>query len=183
MSQEVVYYSLPYRNTKAREAVQSNATRLVLSAYEGSKLSQPARVRPLYYYDLQSNASGSSLYTNNNQITLTADASNPSGFAYTGTMTVLVPTNKVFIFYGLADLSPEPVLDAWQLKIQDKSYPILYMSPDINVDQDASYIYPAPFRAIPPQTTFTLTFYGSAAGPDNIDMLGFVAELGTAPGE
>lgn len=183
MSQEVVYYAVPYRDTATREKAQQTAIDAAITTYNASNLSKPVRVRPLYYYDLQNNAVGTSLYTNNNEITLATASGSPEGFGYSANMTVKVPTDKVFVIYGLADLSAVPVLDAWKLQIQDKVYPILYLSPDIKVDPNASYVYPTSFRAIPPQTTFILTFYGSGTGPDNIDMLGYVAELGTAPGE
>lgn len=181
MTPNQAWYSVPYRDTGHREQTVANAIQLVTASYLNSKLSQPVRVRPLYYYDLQNNSVGTSVYNNSNEVTLSSLSTPVDGFTYDATQQFTVPNNKAFIFYGISDLAANPVLQAWKLTIENTVYPDLYLAPEILADQDKRYIYPTTFRALPPNTTATIVFYGSGAGPDNIDMLGFVAELGSAP--
>lgn len=163
---------VPYRDTAARIATEQSAETLVINAFDNASLGTP-RVRTGYWYDLQ--LAGASGYSGSNELTF-ASGSNKYGFPDMVVLSITVPQNKVFSFYGIADYTADPSLQAMQINQQDVSFPLLYLSPDLYTNEDHKAIFNGPLPAVVQGQEVTITLYGTAATTDKIDILFKIAE-------
>ncbi len=176
MPKDFVFYPIPYRDTAAREAVVNAAKDLVVKAYT-SLVNPSYAVRPIFFNDFVSAGASSSVVTSTG-IVLSSVTAGPTTFGYSGeaSITFTVPNNKVFIFYGFADYSANPLARLVQVTIAGTQYNPIYLLPEIVTDEDKVYVLKQPFRAIPPNTQATINIFGTGAGTELFDILGFVAE-------
>jgi len=163
---------IPYRDTSGRIATEQSAETNVINKFVEAALGTP-RVRSGYWYDLQE--AGASAYSGSNEITF-ASGSNKYGFPDMVVLAITVPQSKVFSFYGIADYTADPSLQAIQIEQRDVLYPLIYLSPDLYTNEDHKVIFNGPLPAIKQNDNITITLYGSAATTDNIDILFKVAE-------
>ena len=171
-SQDRAFRLVPYRDTAGRIATEQSAETLVISAFVAASLGTP-RVRTGYWYDLEE--AGASAYDKSNDITF-ASGSNKYGFPDMVVLSITVPQSKVFSFYGIADYTADPSLQAMQVTQRDVAFPLMYLSPDIYTNEDHKFIFNGPYPAVVQNDSITITLYGTAATTDHIDLLFKVAE-------
>ena len=178
MPKNFVFYPIPYRDTGKREEVVRQAAAEVAQMYQ-QLVNTSYAVRPLFFYDLIA-ANASPNVVTESGIVLTAISGQPSAstFYYSGqaTITFTVPNNKVYNLYGFADYSAQPVARLVTVTIAGTTYNPIYLAPQILTDEDKIYILNGTFRPIPPNTAATINIYGTGAGTELFDILGFVAE-------
>jgi hypothetical protein len=171
-TQDRAFRLVPYRDTAGRIATEQSAETLVINAFAAASLGTP-RVRTGYWYDLQE--AGASAYSGSNEITF-ASGSNKYGFPDMVVLSITVPQSKVFSFYGIADYTADPSLQAAQITQRDVSFPLMYLSPDLYTNEDHKVIFNGPYPAVVQNDSITITLYGTAATTDKIDILFKVAE-------
>ena len=171
-TQDRAFRLVPYRDTSGRIATAQQAETNVINVFQAAALGTP-RVREGYWYDLQQ--AGASAYDGSNEITF-ATGSNTYGFPDMVQLAITVPQAKAFCFYGIADYTANPSLQAVQFKQRDVSFPIIYLSPDIYTNEDHKAIFNGPLPGIEQNGPVTITLYGTSAGTDNIDILFKLAE-------
>ena len=162
---------VPYRDTQAREATQRDAESVAATLF-GTKVVGTPRVRLGYWYDLQQ---AGAPYNGSNALTFSS-SSNEYGFPDAIAISINIPVNKTFSFYGIADYTPNPSLQAMQISQSSVSYPIIYLSPDLYTNEDHKVIFNGAMPANAPNDHVVITLYGTAATTDNIDILFEVAE-------
>lgn len=174
MSEEITtFYILPYRDLAARLATIKDAQELSKARFEQVNQSS-ARVRNGYWYDLQQ--AGATAYNNSNNLTFSA-GTNTYGFPYMASLNITVPQSKVFTFYGIADYSPSPSLQAVQFVERSVAFPIIYLSPYLYTNEDHEAVMNAPIGYPQSQNDgMTIFLYGTKASTDPIDFLFAVAE-------
>ena len=163
---------VPYRDTAQRVATEQSAETYVINAFNSAALGTP-RVRSGYLYDLQE--AGATDYSGSNELTF-ASGSNKYGFPDVLVLSITVPQNKVFSFYGIADYTADPSLQAMQITQQDVAFPLIYLSPDLYTNEDHKVIFNGPLPAIVQGEGITINLYGTEATTDKIDILFKVAE-------
>ncbi|MGC8699265.1 MAG: hypothetical protein ACP5RE_03725 [Candidatus Acidifodinimicrobium sp.] len=176
MPTDIVFYPIPYRDTAGRERVVADAANK--AAVEYTNLVNPSyAVRPLFFNDFLAAGASSSVVTSTGIVLSSVTASNTT-FNYSGeaSITFTTPNNKVFIIYGFADYSANPVARLVQVTIAGTTYNPIYLAPQVLTDEDKVYVLKQPFRPIPPNTQATVTIFGTGAGTELFDVLGFVAE-------
>lgn len=169
-------YPVPYRDTGKKEMVVSKAAQDVAVSY--TQLVNPNyAVRPIFFNDFLAAGASSSVVTSTG-IVLSSVTASSTTFNYAGqaSITFTVPNNKVYNFYGFADYSANPVARLVQVTIAGTVYNPIYLLPNIVTDEDHQYVLKQPFRPIPPNTQATITIFGTGAGTELFDILGFVAE-------
>jgi len=171
-TQDRAFRLVPYRDTAGRIATEQSAETLVINAFAAASLGTP-RVRTGYWYDLQE--AGASAYSGSNEITF-ASGSNKYGFPDMVVLSITVPQSKAFSFYGIADYTADPSLQAMQITQRDVAFPLIYLSPDLYTNEDHKVIFNGPLPAIVQNDSITITLYGTAATTDKIDILFKVAE-------
>ena len=164
---------VPYRDTAGRIATEQSAETLVIAAFRSLSIGETPRVRSGYWYDLEE--AGASAYDGSNEITF-ASGSNKYGFPDMVVLSITVPQSKVFSFYGIADYTADPSLQAFQITQRDVAYPLIYLSPDLYTNEDHKVIFNGPMPAVGQNDSLTITLYGTAATTDKIDILFKVAE-------
>ena len=164
---------VPYRDTAGRIATEQSAETLVIAAFRSLSIGETPRVRTGYWYDLQE--AGASSYSGSNEIPF-ASGSNKYGFPDVVVLSITVPQSKVFSFYGIADYTADPSLQAMQITQRDVAFPLIYLSPDLYTNEDHKVIFNGPLPAIVQNDSITITLYGTAATTDKIDILFKVAE-------
>ena len=164
---------VPYRDTAGRIATEQSAETLVIAAFRSLSIGETPRVRSGYWYDLQE--AGASAYSGSNEITF-ASGSNKYGFPDMVVLSITVPQSKVFSFYGIADYTADPSLQAFQITQRDVAFPLIYLSPDLYTNEDHKVIFNGPMPAVGQNDSLTITLYGTAATTDKIDILFKVAE-------
>lgn len=176
MPSDIVFYPIPYRDTAGREAVVTTATHTVASEYT-QLVNKSYAVRPLFFNDFIAAGASSSVVTSTGIVLSSVTASNTTfNYGAEASITFTTPNNKVFIIYGFADYSANPVARLVQVTIAGTTYNPIYLAPQVLTDEDKVYVLKQPFRPIPPNTQATITIYGTAAGTELFDVLGFVAE-------
>jgi hypothetical protein len=173
---------VPYRDTAGRIATEQSAETLVIAAFRSLSIGETPRVRSGYWYDLEE--AGASAYDGSNEITFAsgsneitfASVSNKYGFPYMVVLSITVPQSKVFSFYGIADYTADPSLQAFQITQRDVAFPLIYLSPDLYTNEDHKVIFNGPMPAVGQNDSLTITLYGTAATTDKIDILFKVAE-------
>lgn len=163
---------LPYRDTASRENTIQGAQNNVGQAFAQFVGGSP-RIREGYWYDLQ--GAGATAYNGNNSLEFTA-SSNKYGFPDAVTLDITVPQSKVYSVYGVADYSPNPVLQAMQITQNDVDYPLIYLSPLIYNSPDATAIFNGAMPPVEQNSSMTITLYSTAAATDKIDIKFQVAE-------
>lgn len=163
---------IPYRDYPTIENTINNAQAAAAQAFVQYIGASP-RVREGYWYDLQE--AGASAYSGSNEL-LFASSTNKYGFPYAVTLSITIPQAKTFCVYGIADYSPSPALQAFQLTQNDVNFPLVYLSPQIYTNADHRAVLNGNFPAIQQNQDVTLTLYGTAAQTDKIDVLFEVAE-------
>lgn len=166
------YWIVPYRDTATAENTILNAQAAVAKEFITRNLGNP-RVREGYWYDLQE--AGGSAYSGSNELTF-ASGSNKYGFPYQVQLSLTVPQSKAWVFYGIADYSASPALQAFQLSQNDVNFPVVYLSPHLYTAPDHRAILNGNFAAIAENDSITLNLYGTAAQTDKIDILFELAE-------
>ena len=164
---------VPYRDTAGRIATEQSAETLVIAAFRSLSIGETPRVRSGYWYDLEE--AGASAYDGSNEITF-ASGSNKYGFPDMVVLNITVPQSKVFSFYGIADYTADPSLQAFQITQRDVAFPLIYLSPDLYTNEDHKVIFNGPMPAVGQNDSLTITLYGTAATTDKIDILFKVAE-------
>ncbi len=164
---------VPYRDTAGRIATEQSAETLVIAAFRSLSIGETPRVRSGYWYDLEE--AGASAYDGSNEITF-ASGSNKYGFPDMVVLSITVPQSKVFSFYGIADYTADPSLQAFQITQRDVAFPLIYLSPDLYTNEDHKVIFNGPMPAVGQNDSLTITLYGTAATTDKIDILFKVAE-------
>ena len=164
---------VPYRDTSARIATERDAESAAIDAFVQLSLGSAPRIRTGYWYDLQK--AGASAYDGNNELTF-ASTSNKYGFPDGVTLAITIPQSQTWSFYGIADYSASPSLQAFQLTQRDVNFPLAYVSPDLYTNEDHKVILNAAFPAVGQNDSVTLTLYGTAATTDHIDILFKIAE-------
>ncbi len=164
---------VPYRDTAGRIATEQSAETLVIAAFKSLSIGETPRVRSGYWYDLEE--AGASAYDGSNEITF-ASGSNKYGFPDMVVLSITVPQSKVFSFYGIADYTADPSLQAFQITQRDVAFPLIYLSPDLYTNEDHKVIFNGPMPAVGQNDSLTITLYGTAATTDKIDILFKVAE-------
>ena len=172
MVENKAFRLVPYRDTAARIATAQSAETNVIKAFTDASLGTP-RVREGYWYDLQE--AGASAYDGSNEITF-ASGSNKYGFPDMVVLAITIPQSKVFSFYGIADYTADPSLQAVQITQRDVAFPIMYLSPDIYTNENHKAIFNGPYPAVVQNDSVAITLYGTAATTDKIDILFKVAE-------
>jgi hypothetical protein len=169
----ITYRILPYRATNDRELVRRSAEAAVAQAYITTVKGNPL-VRTGYWYDLQK--AGATAYDGSNMITF-ASSTNKYGFPYSAQLSITVPQARAFSFYGIADYSPNPSLQAWEIIQHSTNFPLMYLSPDIYTNEDHKAIMNSYIGEPDVQNdTVVINLYGTAATTDPIDLLFVVAE-------
>ena len=163
---------IPYRDTAGRIATERDAETQVIAAFEKYSLGTP-RVRAGYWHDIQSE--GGSAYSGSNEITF-ASGSNKYGFPDMVVLSITIPQSQTWAFYGISDSSANPSLQAMQITQRDVAFPLTYLSPDIDTNEDNKAILNATFPAVAQNDSLTITLYGTAATTDKIDILFKIAE-------
>ena len=171
-TQDRAFRLVPYRDTSARIATAQQAETNVINAFTAAALGTP-RVREGYWYDLQK--AGATAYDGSNEITF-ASASNTYGFPDMVQLAITVPQAKAFAFYGIADYTANPSLQAFQIKQRDVTFPLMYLSPDLYTNEDHKAILNGPLPAVVENDSVTIILYGTSDGTDNIDILFKLAE-------
>ena len=166
---------VPYRDTAGRIATEQSAETLVIAAFRSLSIGETPRVRSGYWYDLEEAGAGASAYDGSNEITF-ASGSNKYGFPDMVVLSITVPQSKVFSFYGIADYTADPSLQAFQITQRDVAFPLIYLSPDLYTNEDHKVIFNGPMPAVGQNDSLTITLYGTAATTDKIDILFKVAE-------
>lgn len=176
MPANFAFYPIPYRDTERREATVQKAIQGVSTRYQ-ELIAPNFVVRPLFFNDLLLAGASSSVVTSSGVVLSSVTASN-STFNYSGqaTITFTVPTNKIYILYGFADYSAQPLARVVQVTIAGTTYNPIYLFPQIATTEDHLYILPDPFRPVDNNVTATVTIFGTGAGTEQFDILGFVAE-------
>ena len=179
MPKNFVFYPIPYRDTGKREEVVRQAAAEVAQMYQ-QLVNTSYAVRPLFFNDLiaaGANTTTNTVVTANGIVFSNVSVSN-STFNYPGqvSITFTVPNNKVYNLYGFADYSAQPVARLVTVTIAGTTYNPIYLAPQILTDEDKIYILNGTFRPIPPNTAATINIYGTGAGTELFDILGFVAE-------
>lgn len=164
---------VPYRDTAGRIATEQSAETLVIAAFRSLSIGETPRVRSGYWYDLEE--AGATYYNGSNEITF-ASGSNKYGFPDMVVLSITVPQSKVFSFYGIADYTADPSLQAFQITQRDVAFPLIYLSPDLYTNEDHKVIFNGPMPAVGQNDSLTITLYGTAATTDKIDILFKVAE-------
>ena len=171
-TQDRAFRLVPYRDTSARIATAQKAETNVINAFQAAALGTP-RVREGYWYDLQQ--AGATAYDGSNEITF-ASGSNTYGFPDMVQLAITVPNAKAFSFYGIADYTADPALQAMQIKQRDVVFPLIYLSPDIYTNEDHKAIFNGAMPAAVENDSITIILYGTSDGTDNIDILFKLAE-------
>ncbi len=171
-TQDKAFRLVPYRDTSARIATGQAAEKNVINAFISASLGTP-RVREGYWYDLEQ--AGASAYDGSNEITF-ASGSNTYGFPDMVQLAITVPQAKSFAFYGIADYTANPSLQAFQIKQHEVTYPIIYLSPDLYTNEDHKAILNGALPAVTENDSVTIILYGTSATTDNIDILFKIAE-------
>jgi hypothetical protein len=172
-TQDRAFRLVPYRDTAGRIATEQSAETLVIAAFRSLSIGETPRVRSGYWYDLEE--AGASAYDGSNEITF-ASGSNKYGFPDMVVLSITVPQSKVFSFYGIADYTADPSLQAFQITQRDVAFPLIYLSPDLYTNEDHKVIFNGPMPAVGQNDSLTITLYGTAATTDKIDILFKVAE-------
>lgn len=170
------FYPIPYRDTDKRLQVVKDTITGIVKTY--TELIAPNyAVRPLFFNDFIAAGASSSVVTSTGIVLSSVTASNTTfNYGASASITFTVPVNKVYQFYGFADYSANPVARVVQITIAGTTYNPIYLLPYIATDEDKEFVLKQPFRSIPPNTQATITIYGTAAGTELFDVLGFVAE-------
>ena len=171
-TQDRAFRLVPYRDTSARIATGQAAEKNVINAFISASLGTP-RVREGYWYDLQQ--AGASAYDGSNEIAF-ASGSNTYGFPDMVQLAITVPQGKAFSFYGIADYTADPALQAFQVKQRDVTYPLIYLSPDIYTNEDHKSILNGAMPAVAENDSIVIILYGTSDDTDNIDILFKLAE-------
>lgn len=166
------YWNIPYRDTALREATMKLALKTAGDKYTAVIAPSP-RVRMGYWNDLaQAGATG---YDGSNELTF-ASGTNKYGFPYSVTLPITVPQSKVFSVFGIADYSPNPSLQAFQITQKDVAFPLFYLAPDLYTNEDHKVILNGTLPPVEQNSAMTITLFGTAATTDNIDILFSLAE-------
>ena len=163
---------IPYRDTAGRITTERDAETQVINAFNQYALGTP-RVRTGFWHDIQ--GAGGSAYSGSNDITF-ASGSNKYGFPDQVVLALTIPQSQVWAFYGIADYTANPSLQAMQITQRDVSFPLIYLSPDLYTNEDHKTILNASFPALAQNDSLTITLYGTSATTDQIDILFKVAE-------
>jgi hypothetical protein len=166
------YRLVPYRDTAARIATELEAEAGVVDVFTRHALGTP-RVRSGYWYDIQK--AGGSAYSGSNEITF-ASGSNKYGYPDMVVLSITIPQSEVWSFYGIADYTADPSLQAFQIQQRDVTFPLIYLSPDIYTNEDHKVILNGSYPAVAQNDSMTITLYGTAATTDKIDLLFKIAE-------
>ena len=163
---------IPYRDTSGRVATERSAEEQVIEAFNKYSLGT-ARVRSGYWNDIQ--GAGGSAYSGSNSILFAAGTSKYK-FPDMVTLSLTIPQSQTWAFYGIADYTANPSLQAVQLVQRDVTFPLLYLSPDLYTNEDHKVIFNASFPAVAQNDSMTITLYGTSATTDQIDLLFKVGE-------
>jgi len=168
------YRLVPYLDYATREDVKRAAQNNAQATYLADISGTTPRVRPGYWYDLQK--AGATAYSGSNELTF-ATGSNQYGFPYQVTLSLTIPQNKVFDFYGVADYAADQSLQAIQITQNDVAFPLLYLSPHLyNPNADASAVFNGALPPVLQGINITINLYGTAAATEPVDMLFEIAE-------
>ena len=172
-SETKAYRLVPYRDTAARIATEQSAETLAANEFIKLSIGSSPRVRTGFWHDIE--AAGGSEYNGSNELTF-ASSTNKYGFPYSVVLAVTIPQSQVWSFYGVADYTADPSLQAIQITQRDVAFPLIYLSPDIYTNEDHKVIFNGPFPAIGQNDQATITLYGTSATTDKIDILFKLAE-------